>query len=299
MVPLARITGLAAALCLAAAAPASAAFAPDLTLSVDPTTASSHPAFTATFTQPASESPVERFTLNLGPGFEIAGAPSAQAGDVIGAVKAQIGRGADFTGTIRKLSPDRFEGMLTGLGGSIEQEIQGSIVKRANGSLDLRFDQLPALPFTSLTFSFAGGGLSLIRAPATCGDHPVTGKFTSRAGGLALDLSRLSVTGCDGVPAVQVANVRMSRTAFRPGGYHTIIAWWAARSVDHTNVRIERRVHGRWRVLGVLVGRGEAGENTVRWDGRLRGRALRRGGYGLRIQPAGSAPSKLARFRIL
>ena len=95
----------------------------------------------------------------------------------------------------------------------------------------------------------------------------------------------------------------MSHTIFKAGGsklgYRTIVAWWAARSVDHTNVRIERRVRGRWRVLGVLVGAGNAGENKLRWDGRLRGRALRPGGYGLRIQPAGSAPSKLARFRIL
>ena len=303
MVPLARTIGLAVALCLAATAPASAAFAPDLTMALDPGTASSNPALTATFTQPASETPVERFTLTLGPGFEIAGAPAAQTDGVIGTLQAEIGRGADFAGTIHKLSADRFEARLTGLGGAIEQDVVGSLLKRANGSLDLRFDQLPALPFTSLTFRFAGGGLSLFRTPATCGDHPVTGKFTSRAGELALDLTRVSVTGCSGVPAVQVANVRMSRTAFKAGGrsagYRTIVAWWAARSVDHTNVRIERRVRGRWKVLGVLVGAGNLGENRLRWDGRLRGRALRPGGYGLRIQPAGSAPSKIARFRIL
>src|SRR5688572_10622217 len=104
MVPLARIIGLAVALCLAAAAPASAAFAPDLALTVEPATASSHPALTATFSQSALDTPVERFTLTLAPGFEIAGAPSARAGDIIGTVQAQIGQGADLGGTIHKLS---------------------------------------------------------------------------------------------------------------------------------------------------------------------------------------------------
>ena len=303
MVPLARIIGLAFALSLTTAAPAAAAFAPDLTLSLDPPTASSQPGLTATFTQSAMDSPVERFTLTLPAGFEAAGAPAAPLAGVIGTVRAQMGEGAEFAGTIHKVSADRFQATITGLGGAIEQDVQGALVRRANGSLDLRFDGLPALPFTSLAFSFAGGGLSLIRVPATCGEHPVTGKFTSRAGELALDLTRITVTGCSGIPAVQVANVRMSDTSFRAGGsrlgYRTIIAWWAARGVDHTNVRIERRVRGRWRTLGVLVGTGSAGDNSLRWDGRLRGRALRPGGYGLRIQPAGSAPSKIARFRIL
>jgi hypothetical protein len=49
----------------------------------------------------------------------------------------------------------------------------------------------------------------------------------------------------------------------------------------------------------VLVTGGDAGDNRVRWDGRLNDRALKRGSYGLRIQPSGSAPSRIVRFRIL
>ena len=42
------------------------------------------------------------------------------------------------------------------------------------------------------------------------------------------------MTGCTGVPAVQVANLRMNRTRFRAGrSYGTIIAWWASRAADH------------------------------------------------------------------
>ena len=311
MVPTARITGLALALSLLVAAPASAAFAPDLDLSLDPPTASSQPALTATYKQPAVETPVERFTLNLGAGFELTGAPAAQACSAeafralscpassgIGTVEAQIGPSARLFGFIHKLGANRFAAWVTGLGGSVRQEIAGSIAERSDGSIDLRLDRLPALPMTSLTFRFAGGGLALVRTPSRCGSYGIDGKFTSRKRELALDRTSISVTGCKGVPAVQVQNVRLNRTSFRVGGYRTIIAWWAARSVDHTNVRIERRVRGHWRVLGVLVAAANAGENTVRWDGRLGGRALRPGEYGVRIQPAGSAPSKITRFRI-
>ena len=312
MVPsVARITGLAAALSLLAATPASAAFAPDLSLSLDTPTASSQPALTATYTQPAVETPVQRFTLNLGAGFDLAGAPAAQAcpdealqtsscpaSSVIGAVEAQIGPTARFSGAIHKLAANRFAASVIGLGGSVRQEIAGSVAKRSDGSVDLRLDRLPALPLTSLSFRFEGDGLSLIRTPSGCGTYAIDGKFTSRARELALDRTSIAITGCSGVPAVQVQNVRLNHRSFRVGGYRTIIAWWAAQGVDHTNVRIERRVRGHWRVLDVLVGPGNAGENRLRWDGRLNGRALRRGGYGVRIQPAGSAPSKITRFRI-
>ena len=167
----------------------------------------------------------------------------------------------------------------------------------------MKLDQLPALPISTLTCASGAAGSSLIRTPATCGTYTIDGKFTSRRGELAIDRTLMPITGCAGVPAVQVANVRFSAKRFKAGGSaygtRTIIAWWASRAVDHTDLRIERRVHGAWRVLGVLVATGNPGDNFVRWDGRLRNRTLKPGAYGLRIQPAGSEPAKLVRFRIL
>lgn len=312
MVRTARIAGLAAALCAVTAAPAHAAFMPDLTLALDPPTASTAPALTATLAQPATDSAVERFTLNLPAGFGALGAPGASvcppaalraaacpAASRIGTVDGRIGGNVGLSGGLYKTGADRFAGIVSALGGSIGQVVPGSIAKRADGSLDLKLDQLPALPLTRLSFRFDGGQRSLVRTPARCGEYDVDGKFTSRTGEFALDRTTVAVSGCSGVPAVQVANIRLSRTSFRAGGYRTIIAWWASRAADHTNVRVERRVKGRWRVLGVLVANGNAGDNAVRWDGRLADRALRRGTYGLRIQPAGSAPSRVVRFRVL
>ena len=309
-----RIAGLAAALCLIAVTPARAAFLPDLTLGIEPSTAATQPALTTTITFFAGDSALERFTLTLPAGFEPAGAPGATAcapmalaagrcgaGSRIGTVDGRIGNAIGVSGSIHKLSGDRFAAVVSTLGGAVGQIVPGSIAKRANGSLDLKLDQLPALPLTSLSFRFDGGPRSLVTTPAACGEYGVDGKFTSRTGELALDRTKVAVTGCTGIPAVQVANIRMNQTRLHAGrGYSTIIAWWASRAADHTNVRIERRVRGHWRVVGVLVTNASPGDNYVRWDGRLRERALKPGAYAVRIQPAGSAPSpKRLRFRVV
>ena len=119
----------------------------------------------------------------------------------------------------------------------------------------------------------------------------------------AIDRTLMPIEGCLGLPDVQVGNIRLSKKRFRAGGSiygsRTIIAWWASEPVEHTDIRIELRVRGAWRLLGVLVGTGTAGDNSVHWDGRLKGRKLKPGRYGLRIQPVGSEPTKLVRFRIV
>lgn len=302
MVKMARTAGIAAVLLLVAAVPARANFFPTLTLGIDPPTASSASSLTATVNQAAADTPIERFTLNLPSGFQPIGAPAAAPGAQIGTVSGSVGGQVSFGGVIRKVAADRFAVVLNTLGGSLVQVIPGTLTRRADGSLDLKVDQLPALDITSLSFRFDGGGSALVRTPKRCGSYAIDGKFTSRRGEFALDRRTVAITGCHGVPAVRVANLRMSHRRFRAGGsrlgYRTIIAWWASRAVDHTDVRIERKRHGRWRVLGVLVSNAYAGENHIRWDGRLRDRVLKPGRYGVRIQPAGSAPSRVLRFRV-
>src|SRR5688500_2291407 len=315
MVKAARALPLALALCLVAAAPAHAAFFPDLTIGLSPGAAGGTPALTATISQPATDTPIERFTLTLPAGFSAAGAPAAATCTVpairagacspttrIGVFDGRWGSGAAFRGTMHKTGPNSFGLLVSFLGGAVKQVVEGTLVRRANGASDLRLDRLPALPIAGLTLRFGGGPLSLIRTPASCGTYTVDGKFTSRHGELAIDRTLMPIEGCAGVPVVQVANVRLSETSFRSGGSmygsRTIIAWWASGAVERTDIRIERRARGAWRLLGVLVASGNAGDNRVRWDGRLSGRALRPGRYGLRIQPAGSAPAKLLRFRI-
>ena len=316
MVKLARIAGLAAALSLVMAAPAHAGFVPDLTVGLATPTANTSPAVTAVVAQPATDTPIERFTLSLPAGFRAAGAPGASAcapadldagacpaGTQIGSYAGRLGANLDFTGSIHKTGSDTFGLFVSLLGGAVSQTVHGSLVPRADGSLDLKLDQLPALPLTILALRFWGGGHALIGTPEQCGNYTIDGKFTSRLGELAIDRTTMPISGCAGMPVVDVANVRMTDRRFRAGGSvhgtRTTIAWWASRAVERTDLRVERRVRGAWRVVGVLVATGNAGKNVVRWDGRLKNRTLRPGRYRVRIQPAGSPPAKRIRFRIV
>src|SRR5688500_13799947 len=139
-----RIAGLAAALLLMAVAPARAAFLPDLSLGIDPPAASTHPALTTTITQFPGESPLERFTLTLPPGFQASGAAVAP-GTRIGTVDGRIGNAIGVSGSIHKLAGNRFAAVVTTLGGTVEQVVPGSLATRPDGSLDLKLDQIPAL----------------------------------------------------------------------------------------------------------------------------------------------------------
>lgn len=288
----------------ALAAPAHADFVPNLEIGLEPATAGSAAALTATISQPPRDTAIERFTLNLPKGFRALSAPDASscplasirlsscpASSQIGTVDALIGVGIAFTGTIHKASRDKFVLIVSGLGGSLRQVVGGSITKRDDKSIDLTLDELPALALSRLSLRFDGGGRSFVQTPKDCATYPIDGKFTSRLDELALARTMVGITGCSGVPAIGVTNIRMSRKRFKVG-HQTIIAWSATHAADHTAVRVERRAKGKWKVVGVLVATGKAGENVLRWGGLIGDKRLRPGKYALRIQPAGSAPAK-------
>ena len=316
MVHIARRVGLLAALFLVTAAPAHAAFEPSLEVGLAPAELQTSPLLTATVTRPATDTPIERFTLTLPAGFTRAGAPGAVPCDpvalrtgscpdrtTIGTFTGLLGTNVPFAGAIHKTGFGTFGFNVSVLGGAISQAVDGTVTRRSNGNLDIKLDQLPALPITTLALRFWSGEFSLIRTPARCGTYTIDGKFTSRRGELAIDRREMPIGGCGRAQAVDVENIRFSDRSFKPGGSayspRTIIAWWLSQAVDHTNIRIDRRVDGRWREIGKLVGPGDAGDNSVRWAGRLKGRRLEPGRYAVRIQPAGSGPSDRAQFRIL
>ncbi len=315
MVQMARTAGLVAALFLVTAAPAHAFF-PDLSVELSPPSVNRSPALTATISQPATDTPIERFTLTIPAGFTATSAPGAAtcapaqftanscAEDTeIGDFTGHLGSSVALDGPITKTSDETFGMYVSILGGAVSQVVRGSLVRRDNGTLDLKLDELPALPITDLVLHFAGGDRSFIHTPARCGDFTLDGKFTSRRGELAIDRKKITIGGCADVPVIRAENVRFSDRRFEAGGSpysaRTIIAWWLPQAVDHTNVLILRRVDGRWRKIGRLVGTGEEGDNSLRWDGRLHGDELEPGRYAVRIQPAGSNPGPRVGFRIL
>jgi hypothetical protein len=315
MVQMARTAGLVTALFLVTAAPAGA-FVPDLSVELSPPSVGKSPALTATISQPATDTPIERFTLTIPAGFTAATAPGAaacgsaqlttntcdentQVGDFAGHLSSSV----PLDGTINKTGDETFGMYVSILGGAVSQVVRGSLVSRDDGTLDLMFDELPALSITDLVLRFAGGDRSLIHTPARCGDYTLDGKFTSRRGEFAIDRSAIEIGGCANVPIIRAENVRFSDRRFRAGGSpysgRTIIAWWLPQAVDRTNVLILRRADGRWRKIGRLVGTGNAGDNSLRWDGRLHGDKLEPGRYAVRIKPTGSNAGPRVGFRIL
>lgn len=309
MVQMARTAGLVATLLLLTAAPAHAFF-PDLTVELSPASVKKSPALTATISQPATDTPIERFTLTLPAGFTAKDAPGATSCDAgllatnACPAESQIGTfSGSLDGTINKTGDKTFGMYVSILGGAVSQVVQGSLTRRANGTIDLRLDELPALPITELTLQFSGGRRSLIGTPARCGDYTLDGKFTSRRGELAIDRKKIPIAGCADMPLIRAENVNLSDRRFEAGGNpykgRTIISWSLPVAVDHTTVLIERRVDGEWHKRGKLVGTGNEGENKLRWDGRLRGRELDPGRYAIRIKPAGSNAGERVGFRIL
>jgi len=311
-----RLPLLVAACCLLGAAPAQAAFAPDLTVGITPDTPGGAPTLMATISQPAVESPIRRFTLNLPPGFTAASAPGASSCTValvladgcpadtrIGTVGAWLGPADRFVGSIHKTGPHGFAIALGFVGGPAGAVVEGSVAPRGDGSIDIRFDRLPTLPLTTLAFHLDGGPRSFVRAPAECGSYTIDGKFTSHAEDLAIDRTVMPFTGCTAAARVEVSDVQLTDARFRaggrPGSYRTVITWRASGAADHTDIRIERRTRRGWRKRGVLVGAGQAGDNRVLWDGRVGGRRLKPGRYALRVQPDGARPAKRVRFRIV
>jgi hypothetical protein len=315
MVQMARMAGLVATLMLLMAAPAHAFF-PDLSVQLSPASVDKSAALTATISQPGADTPIERFTLTLPSGFTARDAPGATACDAgllaangcpvetqIGTFMGVLNGTVPLDGTINKTGDDSFGMYVSLLGGAVSQVVDGALVRRENGTIDLKFDELPALPITSLVLSFSSGARSLVHTPARCGAYTVDGKFTSRRGEFAIDRTEIPIGGCTDVPVISPENVRFSDRRFKAGGSpyegRTIIAWWLPVAVDHTNLRIQRRVSGSWRKAGKIVGTGNVGDNRLRWDGRVRGRKLEPGRYAIRVQAAGSNPGPRVRFRIL
>lgn len=189
------------------ASAAQASFAPDLELALSPARAAATPALALAIAQPARDSALARFTLSFQRGFEPTGAPGAAScapaafavrgcapASRIGTVRALAGGRLAFGGTLNKLSADRFALFLSGLGGAISQAVPGSLSRRRDGGLDLKLDRLPALALTAIVIRLDGGARSLVRNPARCGLYALDGKFTSRAGELALERVALRIS---------------------------------------------------------------------------------------------------------
>ena len=304
---LARLAWMPAALALFAPGAAQAAFAPTLSVGLEPPLAGQVPQVVATV---AEAERLQRFTLRFAPGFAVnrsLAVPGCSAIDQLarlcpdatrlGAIEIEgNGRGtihmAQSTGTRT----------VSFIGSSL---IRGIFRPGMGGALDVTFDGLPPLPRGALRIILQGGELGLVRAPSECGTSMVKGNFTNAAHEMAVAEAPVTITGCPGVPltsALRVSPRRFRPTVFddleRPRG-GTRLAWTLNRAAAGTRIQVERRAGRGWKRVGSVLGSGDVGANVLVFDGRIRNRRLAPGVYRFLLQPRGGPPVASPRFSVL
>src|SRR4051794_17882957 len=160
---------LAVTYALVGAAPASAAYAPQLSFSLNPSTARTPAAISSTVTEAAGETPSKTVTVTLPPGF------TANTGNQLAACPAtpcpaesQMGQASatvDVFGLTRMLSGPVYFGGPAGAPGSFAlivalvdpalgpQTLNGVSSLRPDGSIDTVFDNLPNFLATAFTLA--------------------------------------------------------------------------------------------------------------------------------------------------
>lgn len=307
-----------AAATLAVAAPAHAAFAPAVDVTVDPPQPGAVPALSAVVTQLPGETPIRSLALRLPPGFALnlawagtlcpdaaAAAGACPAESRIGAVHLVTALGATASGPVN-LAPDgRLLAFASGAAGILDQTLTGRVQPRSGG-IQVALAGLPALPLRGIALRLDGGARGAIRNPDSCGEASVMALLTSHRDELAAAPDTLRIAGCAAAIVARAARVRPARFhAVRRRsdrgrrGYGTRLTWRQSDASGPTRVLVERRAGRRWRRAGSLLASARPGANALRFDGRLRGRPLRPGAYRFRVVPRDAARGATARFTVL
>jgi hypothetical protein len=262
---------------LVAPGSAGAAYAPRLSVAVDPPTAGARIALTTTVTQALGEEasrsvrvrfPVG-FVFNLAAlqGVTACTAEQYEAGACpessrLGRASAQTPLGT-FSGGVFMGAFPRFYAFLSNGVGLFDQRLEGVAVVREDGGLDVSFDDLPSFPTTRFQMALDGPPRSVLNAPSTCGDFEFVGEFASQGGDRVRSASTVAVTGCAG-PGFRLASMRVSpRRVRRP---RTVAVAFALSAPAAVEVTVRRA--GRRRVLQRRRLSAGAGGNTVRRLGR-------------------------------
>jgi hypothetical protein len=203
---------LAVAALLAAAPAVDAAFAPRLSLMLDPASPHTAPAITATLTQPAGDTPARRFTLSFPAGFALQhprGVETCSArlrrahhcgrASEIGSLEAIAASGVRLRGTVNLARVGRARqivALVRGAAGIPSQSFTGHARMGPSGAPQLTLDGLPSLPLASLTIRLTGGPRGMLLTPRGCGPATVQGLLTSQLGELAIGLAAVQIAGC-------------------------------------------------------------------------------------------------------
>jgi hypothetical protein len=298
------------ALCLALPASASAAYAPKLSVSLDPATPSTAAAITTTVTQAAGESASKTVMLSFPSGFTVplkqpdltvcspdqeqarACPDGSRMGDA-SATASVLGLPVALTGNVHfgGLVGDRFKLIVFLDNASLNQHVtvEGLVgVRPSDAGFDAVFDNLPDQLTTTFTLHLLGQTKALALTPATCGDQVFTGRFTSHAGEQATSQANVTIAGC--VPpklVVSPLDLEPSPASTRRG---TTLMF---NLTEAATVTLTAKHGGRQALRRTMTGR--KGTNRVRGFGRW----LKPGRYVVRVSALTGDGRSAARTKTL
>ncbi|HVE68087.1 MAG TPA: hypothetical protein VNB64_05845, partial [Solirubrobacteraceae bacterium] len=211
----ARLAAAAAVAACALAAPAHAAYAPRMSLQVEPPTAGGPVAMSLELSQAPGEEATRTLRVSLlgfGSATEARSRPACTgAAATSGACPAESRIGsATSTTSFGTFSGGIFhagsEGELTrvlavlsnpAIPLVLDQRFTGTL-SPVPGGRELAFDDLPGATATRLRIALDGDDRALVTAPAACGERDVVGRLTSHGGQRAEQTSRVAIGGCAG-----------------------------------------------------------------------------------------------------
>jgi hypothetical protein len=218
---------------LALAAPAQAAYAPKVSLTLSPTTPAAVPQITSVVTQASGETPSKTVIVTFPKGFqpnfggtaakcppdqENADPPTCPENSKLGTAEATaevLGLPQPLNGNVYfggPITASRFR-LIVLLHNDLlgYQKIIGTAELIASGGARNVFDNLPNVLTTSLKLVLSGGSNGLLKNPIDCGDYDVTASFTSQNGEKGQGSQKVAITGCKPVP-LQLSDVTLSKS---------------------------------------------------------------------------------------
>jgi uncharacterized protein (DUF2141 family) len=202
------------------AAPAQAAYAPKVQVTLDTTMPEATPAVTSVITQQPGETASKTVVVTFPKGFEPnlaakatkctpeqenakACPPESRIGDAeatasVAGVPQQLTGGVFFGGPNARSQFRIIVQLHNDLLG--DTKVIGTAELAPGGGVRTIFDNLPDVLTTSFKLALAGGEKSLLKNPLLCQDYDITGSFTSQKGETANSSQKVTIAGCKPAP---------------------------------------------------------------------------------------------------
>ena len=219
------------------AGPAQAAYAPKVSLTLDPTTPAAVPQITSVITQASGETASKTVIVTFPKGFqpnfggtaakcppdqENADTPHCPPESQLGTAEATaevVGLPQQLVGNVYfggPITASRFR-LIVILHNDLlgYQKIIGTAELIASGGARNVFDNLPNVLTTTFKLVLSGGSKGLLKNPIDCGDYDVTAAFTSQNGEQASGSQKVTIAGCKPIPlALSDVTLSKSRVTF-------------------------------------------------------------------------------------